>query len=129
MSIPQINEGVTNHNRKQSQRICELKGYAYYPEAELDVEYRRGDGSAIAWRGVGKQCRLPNGSLPLCVVVGMLEAEGIIYCESRCWRFKGCCGWNTPEGCPCKLLSHEYANAHDLTAAMDALIKVLEKKK
>jgi len=37
---------------------------AYYPDHRLDIEYRH-DGSALAWKSVEDNIRLPNGSFTL----------------------------------------------------------------
>ena len=119
MTIPQVNALATDRNRKQTKRICELKGYTYYPHDELDVQYRR-DGSAIAWKSAGDSERLPNGSLAPCQVWGMLAAEGANF---RMEQDSKHAYWRHPSWV------FDDSHPHDLTAAMDALIKVLETKK
>lgn len=130
--IPQVNAGATDRNREQTKRICELKGYAYYPAHELDVEYRQ-DTTALAWKGPGDNRRLPNGSLTLCQVVGMLQE----YMDAGLVRFEEDFGgkWRIAVFGPCdergvQEILGEYLSddPHSLTARMDALIKVLETK-
>ena len=126
--IPQVNAGATRRNWEQSRRICKLLRYAYYPHIELDIEYQR-DGSAIAWKSVEDNERLPNGSLAPCQVWGMLEAEGVTwgYWTTSCDEpHEDVWGWFI-HGDEAELLV-ETKKPHDLTAAMDALIKVLETK-
>lgn len=114
MNIPQVNAGATARNREQTKRICEL--------AEGNYKYMKNRfGEPVADSLEHKRIvYLPNGSLILDQVVGMLKEYGVYWDD---WGEAA--GWTTRDGDV--YLGTELP--HDLTAAMDALIKVLEEKK
>jgi hypothetical protein len=140
--IPQVNQGVTDRNREQSKKICELAGKRYHSylkgcwtvgfdrlpihACDAGADYRN-----CATNRQGNVPHLPSGSFTLDQVVGMLW-EHDCYLEaytdaSNTEQHKWVRDIEGREGdewiecvdriCP-----------HDLTAAMDALIKVLEEK-
>ena len=129
MNIPQVNAGATDHNRKQMKRICGLVGWSYGWQYSLDSYFANPPEDAPL-------VKLPNGSFTLDQVVGMLEGEGVAWrlwhifatqyrrVDHRTW------GWGRPTPSPrdgSEVLI-ETDDPYDLTAAMDALIKVLETK-
>ncbi len=122
MNIPQINAGVTERNREQTKRICELLGYEYKdtPVGCPDVLTENATATHPKKKGF---VLLEKRSFTLDQVVEMLEAESVV------WENKNDHGWVV------WLPNENYkvvlgdSNPHDLTAAMDALIKVLEEKK
>lgn len=140
MNIPQVNALATDRNREQTKRICELRGW----ECGMlgSIVY----GQRLHAYGIGRttagQAELPNGSFALDQVVGMLEAEGCSWFPHRQTKEltdKGIAAiagvWvqdvvsQDGQGRRChnfRELVHDFP--HDLTAAMDALIKVLEAK-
>ena len=123
MSIPRVNAGVTDRNREQTKRICELKGWKY----DTTERYEHPKNWACAALGDWDDWRdLPEGSFTLDQVVQMLKEKDVIY-ATHIWRFLDCSGWGLLAGCVCKVLSHNVVNPHDLTDAMDALIKLEEK--
>lgn len=132
MNIPQVNAGATDRNRDQTKRICELK----------ELLYRQHEDGIHKWTTISRKvdggweiiAELPNGSFTLCQVVGMLKAEGI---EWRLWPIFAThyrrvdhrtWGWGRPIRDGSEVLI-ETGEPYDLTAAMDARIKVLEEKK
>lgn len=132
MTIPQVNAGATDRNREQSEWIVKKLGYKYLPHKAwvMARSYLHEDGAPphakAVWPPESSEERdnifLPNGSFTLCQVVGMLYAQGC-YWDGDCanagngyWMLE----YNS--------ISDE-CSPHDLAAAMDALIKVLETKR
>lgn len=143
--IPQVNALATDRNRKQTKRICELAGYAVadlsgkrppLSSSERAYAYRDEDDGGQA------TIALPNGSLTPDQVWGMLKAEGCHWAphhQTKELADKGILAiagvWvqdvvsQDDQGRRChnfRELVHDFP--HDLTAAMDALIKALEEK-
>jgi hypothetical protein len=115
MNIPEVNAGVTDRNRAQTSRLRKLLGYEW-------VVSRLRDDVVVTNNKIGARhdVRLCHGSFALDQVVGMLKAEGARfrieqYSKHAYW-------WHA-------LWVFDDSRPHDLTAAMDALIKVLETKK
>lgn len=116
MNIPQVNATVTDRNREQTRRICELRGWVTDKEATPLCEFWQDSPAA--------KKTFPNGSFTLCQVVGMLEAEDAYWLWEYMTPPRHPTGYMRAGKC---LAATE--NPHDLTAALDALIKVLEEKK
>jgi hypothetical protein len=123
--MPIVNANVTNRNREQARRICELIDRGYLPQDGLHHE-AVACGLPGTYSGVG----LPNGSFTLDQVVGMLEAEGWVwFWQDRPFPDSGWINTKKLSTIIKTPLTDENAyRAPDLTAAMDALIKVLEAK-
>lgn len=142
MSLSRVNADVTPYNREQTKQICGLKRWGYNP----NYSPRPHAFELQGWDKTSppKTVDLPNGSFSLDQVVGMLEAEGAELCVSPStglgrwfWidaipQTKPCGGSMCDQPC-CGhsdiRLSKEAHKLFDLTAAMDALIEVLEAKK
>ena len=126
MTIPQVNAGATDRNREQTKRIVELLGTPVFP-----------DGGKVYLEDIktDRDILLPNGSFTLDQVVGMLEREHVYFerhhqgqssSTVEGWYFAQ---WGEPGTADYeKLLTKTTDDPHDLTAAMNALIKVLETK-
>ncbi len=126
MDIPKVNAGATDRNRAQTKRICKLTGWGYSPNYSPRPH---------AWRFQGwnkmlapRKIDLPNGSLTLCQVVEMLSDLKVGYWGgdrdySGRWEREEAKFEDTSEE-----VILESGDPHDLTDAMDALIKLLEKK-
>lgn len=102
----------------QTKRICGLVGY---------YVKRIGDGSYLAFCEHTNRTSvyLPNGSFTLDQVVGMLKEEKAEWC----YRSHGTGAWHiVTEERMQRIDENRRCRPHDLTAAMDALIKVLETK-
>lgn len=119
MNIPQVNALATDRNRGQTRWICKILGWIYtFHQAGRWIAYKD-----------AQEILLPNGSFTLDQVVGMLEAEGIIW---RPYLEHVEAGWYTTKNDRggLGLLYGECLigtdRPHDLTAAMDARIKALE---
>lgn len=143
MNIPQVNATATDRNREQTERICELAGWKYVWKESCDPAH---SGYAYIDSGAGipeQNIYLPNGSFTLDQVVGMLRERNCFWVAHQqrtdILARKGIAvvggKWvrdivSTDErGRRC----HDFEDLvcdfpHSLTAAMDALIKVLEEK-
>jgi hypothetical protein len=121
--IPQVNQGVTDENREQSRRICELHGLLYKQISGAGGRIE----TSVCYKAEGKYLicvDLPNGSFTLCQAWEMLKVRGVEWSEY----------YDDPNGpeiaqgwhVPGTVVSAE--DPVDLTAAMDALIKLLEEK-
>lgn len=129
MNIPQVNVLATDRNREQTKRICDLVGADYHNSGGPQFIEAR-------WFAPDKTyhyAQLPNGSFTLDQVVGMSEVEGARYRSSDYYNEHNAwftVGKDLDSGV--LLWGHALSEAcapHDITAAMDALIKVLEAKK
>lgn len=130
MNIPQVNAGATNRNRDQTRRICELLGYGYtkdVPQKSNSRIYVTGATSSGPFF-----VRLSSGSFTLDQVVEMLGEfvdEDVVEFEEGFSEWRWVVKSPTDErGVQCVLGEYKSRDPHDLTAAMDALIKVLEEK-
>lgn len=136
MNIPQVNAAATDRNREQTKRICELAGWT------IDAETFRGPvvvgdpAKMLNEKGerISQVENLPNGSFTLCQVVGMLERKHVYFerhhqvqssSTVEGWYFAQ---WGEPGKADREMLLLKIGDPHDLTDAMDALIKVLEAK-
>jgi len=136
MNIPQVNANVTDVEREKTKRVCELLGW------RIEIA---GEDFGVAvnpkWTGrekFGKGAELFHRSLTLDQTVGMLQSDakflGDIN-EDNCELPNGWYVYTTAM----EENKHEVTfigknlsqtdDPHDLTAALDALIKVLEEKK
>lgn len=121
MSIPKVNDLVIDWNREQSKRICELSrgNYKY-----MDNRFGEPVADSLERKRI---VHLPHGSFTLCQVVQMLDAEGYhLHNDGSGYGYYK----TSPHGgfYVNSLLGKLFDNPHDLTAAMDALIKALERK-
>lgn len=129
MTIPQVNAGATDRNRKQTLRICELKGWTI---------------DAVTFRGpvvIGPQAKelnergeriapvedLHNGSFTLCVVVGMFKERGWQFHPRDVVNRKG--GYWMRRRADMVWEDMGYIkDVHSLTENMDSFIRMLETK-
>lgn len=137
MTIPQVNAGATDRNRKQTKWLVEHYGWEYHynepskvhPPTTLPAYACRGE------IGVDFQdARLPNGSLAPDQVWELLKTEGVEWQQEMTAGqtmtvHPSVAGWwlYTYNRSNRRCLVEVY-DPHNLTAAMDALIKVLETK-
>lgn len=113
MTFPRLT--ATEHEIKQTRRICELRGWRYYSSTDARTD------DAHVFDGVGREETLVAGRFMLEHIVMMLEAEGV--------HFESDYGWVAGKvGNPREYIMR-CGDPHDLTAAMDALIALEEMKK
>jgi len=123
MIIPPVNAGITDRNREQTKKLCLMLEYEWW------ALRRPTDLKAEKWQiqKDGKTVFNPeNGSLTLDQAVAMLTGEG--------WKYIGSSdqsdeGWYSPVNQSLKKSTHfpdVSGDAHDLTAALDALIAALK---
>lgn len=130
MNIPQVNATATDRNREQTKRIVKL----------LDLTYRKHEDGIHHWWTVSRfnekdglviLVELPNGSFTLDQVVGMLDKLDVALFAFDDEYDEEPAGWYTDKGGgkEPRLIQKASVETFDLTAAMAALIKVLEEKK
>lgn len=126
MNIPVVNAGVSIRNREQTKRICELEGWKYSPNNNSVWQKQTHHMYGGGWNRVN----IPNSSFTLDQVVEMNKEDGVEWCywTTSCDDpprrvFGWCCLIEDEEE-----LLVEAISPHNLTAAMDARIKILESK-
>ncbi len=118
MNIPQVNAQVTDVEKEKTKWVCELLGETYMEDVSTDAN---GRSENDCWILGGEE--LHNGSLTLDQCVGMLKELG---CKWKSGIDEGWDGWYSHHG---EGMFIGGCHPYDLTAALDALIKVLEEKK
>lgn len=132
MNIPSVNATITDIEREKTKRVCELLGWGYETEKVSDehpkLRYACGVIIGYAMPDDDLGIMLPNGSLTLDQCVGMLEDLNVEYCGTG-WAYTSYTTELLEKRSDGTAYIDKYCEPHNLTTALNALIKVLEEKK